>query len=218
MKKGKLLVFEGIDGSGKTTQVELLKKFLHSKELSFRTISFPRYGENPDANLVADYLSGKLGSIFEVDPFLLAKAYAGDRLLAKPLIEGWLKEGKIVIANRYVSSSKAHLGANISLEQRAEFMRWVDELEYQTNGIPKPHFNILLNVDPLVGQKNVSKDHKVDIHEKNIEHEQEASKIYLELSQTEENWVVLDCMEGGEMKSPEEIHQKIVEILKSKIL
>lgn len=217
MKKGKLFVFEGIDGSGKTTQVELLKKFLHSKRLSCETISFPRYGENKEANLVADYLRGNLGNLFGVDPFLLAKAYAGDRLLAKPLIEGWLKEGKMVIVNRYVSSSKAHLGANLDEEKRAGFMRWVDELEYQTNGIPKPDLTILLDVDPLVGQKNASKDHKVDIHEKDIEHESQASKIYLELSQAEENWVILDCMENGQMKPKEEIHKELLQVLEGKI-
>lgn len=217
LQRGKLVVIEGIDGSGKTTQIELLTKYFSERDFPYQTISFPRYEHNLYGKLIRRYLRGELGSRSLVNPYLVALAYAGDRVLAKPQIGEWLKGGKVVIANRYVSSSKAHLGANISSEQRAEFMRWVDELEYQTHRIPKPDLTILLNVDPLVGQKNALKDHKVDIHEKSIEHEQEASKIYLELSQAEENWVVLDCMEDGKMKSKEEIHKEILTLLINKI-
>lgn len=217
MNKGFFIVFEGIDGSGKTTQIELLTKYFSESDFPYQTISFPRYEHNLYGKLIRRYLRGELGSRSLVNPYLVALAYAGDRTLAKEQINKWLGEGKIVIANRYVSSSKAHLGANLDEEKRAEFMRWVDELEYQTHGIPKPDLTILLNVDPLVGQKNASKDHKVDIHEKSIEHESEASKIYLELSRTEENWVVLDCMEDNQMKSPEEIQSDIRQIVNKKL-
>lgn len=212
-KQGLLIVIEGIDGSGKTTQIELLKKFLYLKGLPCEIISFPRYGENPEANLVADYLKGNLGSIFEVDPFLLAKAYAGDRLLAKPLIEGWLKEGKIVIANRYVSSSKAHLGANLAEEKRKEFLDWIDELEYRSNGMSKEDLTILLVVDPTVGQQNARVQHQPDMHEKSIKHLDEANKIYLELAKQELNWYMVDCMKDGEMRKKQDIHQEVMEIL-----
>lgn len=210
--KSKLLVFEGIDGSGKTTQIQLLEKYLQEKNITFEIISFPRYEDNTYGKLIRKYLNGEMGELKKIDPYLIAPSYAGDRLLAKPLIENWLNEGKLVIANRYISSSKAHLGANLVEEKREEFMRWLDQLEYQTNGIPRSDLNILLNVDPKTGHINVQGGQK-DIHEDNLNHLEEASKIYLELSKGEDNWKVVDCMEGAKMKDKEAIHKSVVEIL-----
>jgi dTMP kinase len=219
MKKDLLIVIEGIDGSGKTTQIELLKQYLASQGLAFgpkdhevETISFPRYEDNLYGQLIRRYLEGEFGRINEVNPYLIAQAYAGDRALAKPLIESLLHSGKLVIANRYVSSSKAHLGANLPEDQREEFMGWIDKLEFQTNGIPKEDLTILLDVDPKVGKANVSGKQK-DIHEDDFKHLQGAAKIYLELSKAEPNWKVVDCMEGDHMKSKEGIHRQVVQTL-----
>ena len=220
LQGGKLIVIDGIDGSGKSTQIELLKKYLQEKNILFEIINFPRYGENIYADLVTRYLEGKFGSISDVNPYLMALAFAGDRLLAKPLIENWLVEGKMVIANRYVSSSKAHLSANLDEGKRESFMEWIDRLEYQTNGMPKPNLTILLNVDPRVGQKNALDNNSPDMHEESLKHLEKARKNYLELSQAnpdsigaEENWVVLDCMENNKMKPPQRIHQDLLNIL-----
>lgn len=208
---GKLLVFEGVDGSGKTTQIRLLGEYLKEKNIDFAVISFPQYGKNEYADKVYDYLSGKFGRLGEVDPYFIAKAYASDRLLAKPLIEGWLKMGKVVIANRYVSSSKAHLGANV-LKKREDFIKWIDELEYKKNGMPKEDLTILLVVNPKIGQKNSQTKNHPDIHEDNLGHLQKTSEIFLKLSQTEKNWIVINCMENGQMKSPQQINQEIINL------
>lgn len=216
--KGLLLVFEGIDGSGKTTQIELLKQYLTSQDVVWEAINFPRYEDNLYGKLIRRYLKGEFGSIQNVNPYLIALAYAADRFLAKPLIDNWLQSGKVVLANRFVSSSKAHLGANLPEDQRENFMEWIDQMEYQNNKMPKPSLNILLKVDPKAGQQNALKDHLIDIHEKSIEHEQKASKIYLELSQKEPNWVVVNCMEDGQMRNKEDINKKIVEILQNILL
>lgn len=213
MRNGKLIVIDGIDGAGKTTQIDLLKKYLKGRNIAFEMISFPQYGKNEYAKQIKDYLEGKLGKIEDVEPYFIAKIYAADRLTAKDLINGWLSSGKLVIANRYISASKAHLGANITRDKQEEFLNWLDELEYQINGMPKPDLTILLNVDPKTGQENALRDNQEDIHEKSREHEEKAAKIYLELSQKENNWVVVDCMKDGKMKSKEEIHKKIMEIL-----
>lgn len=218
MSKGKLLVIDGIDGSGKTTQIELLKKYFQEKNISYEVVSFPQYGKNEFADRTSDYLSGKLGKLSDIDPYEMAKVYASDRKTASDLISAWLEDGKLVIANRYVSSSKAHLGANIDESKRENFIRWLDELEYKTNGMPKPDLTILLKVDPKVGQENAQKDHQVDLHESSLDHEQKAAKIYLKLSQKEGNWVVVDCMENGRMRTPEDIHQEIIKVLSEKLL
>lgn len=212
MKKGRLIVIEGIDGSGKTTQIELLKKALASQSLAWEAISFPRYEDNVYGKLVKRYLEGEFGKLGEIDPHFPALAYAGDRSLAKPKIVKWLAEGKLVIANRYVSASKAHLGANLPEEKRAEFFIWLDEVEYQINGLPKEDQTILLSVDPKVGQQNVLNKEHHDIHEENLKHLEEASKIYLQLAE-KENWQVVDCMENGKMKDREKINKEILGIL-----
>lgn len=211
MKKGRLIVIEGIDGSGKTTQIELLKKNLALQGETLQVISFPRYEDNIYGKLVRRYLSGEFGSIKEVNPYLMACIFAGDRLLAKPLIEKWLAEGELVLTNRYVSASKAHLGANLPEEKRQEFFKWLDEVEYRINDIPKEDQTILLVVDPKVGQQNVLRKQHLDIHEQNLKHLEEANKIYLELAK-KENWQVVDCMEDGRMKDKEKIQQEILRI------
>lgn len=212
MSKGLLIVIDGIDGSGKTTQTQLLTKYLTDKNIPHQVISFPRYEDNLYGHLIRRYLDGEFGTTAQVNPYLIALAYAGDRALAKPLIESWLNSGRLVIANRYVSSSKAHLGANLAEDKRAEFMRWLERLEYETNRLPKPDLTVLLDVDPAVGQKNVA---GADLHEKDLVHLEKASKIYLELSQAEPNWQVVNCMSNGTMQTKEEIHHQITALLKS---
>lgn len=216
MKQGKLIVIEGIDGSGKTTQIELLKKYLASRARPCEAISFPRYEDNIYGKLIKRYLEGEFGSIDKVNPYLLALAFAGDRLLAKPAVEKWLAEEKTVLVNRYVFSSKAHLGANLAEGKRAEFLRWLDELEYETNGLPKEDVTILLNIDPEKGQENVLGSH-FDLHEESLKHLEAANKIYLELAKQKSNWYVTSCMTDGKMKSPEDIHQEIKQVLYDKI-
>lgn len=212
MKKGSLIVIDGIDGSGKTTQVELLKQASGLQGQALQVISFPRYEDNIYGKLIKRYLEGEFGDINQVNPYLMALAFAGDRLLAKPQIDGWLSEGKIVIANRYVSASKAHMGANLPEGERSEFIKWLDELEYETNGMPKEDLTILLTVDPKIGQKNILGKH-TDIHEENLQHLEQANRIYLSLAKKEDNWYVVDCMEDGQMKPREEIHQAIACLL-----
>lgn len=215
--KGLLIVIDGIDGSGKTTQIEFLARSLKEQNIPFEMISFPRYEDNIYGKLVKRYLEGEFGSITEVNPYLMALAYAGDRALAKDLITGWLNGGKLVLANRYVSASKAHLGANLSEEKRKEFFLWLDELEYQTNGMSKEDRTILLTVEPAVGQKNALIKNSPDLHEENIKHLEKAQEIYLDLAKKENNWYVVDCMRDGVMRAPEDIYEELMQkILPSK--
>ncbi|MDD5147488.1 MAG: hypothetical protein PHV63_03025 [Candidatus Daviesbacteria bacterium] len=212
-KQGRLIVIDGIDGSGKTIQIELLKQVLASQGVPLETISFPRYEDNLYGKLVKKYLEGAFGFIDEVNPYLIALAYACDRTLAKTQIEKWLAEGKLVITNRYVSASKAHLGANLPEEKREEFFKWLNVLEYQTNGMPKEDLTILLAVNPKIGQSNILDKHQPDIHEGNLRHLEEANKIYLDLAKKQKNWYVVNCMGAHQMRSPEEIHQEVLRIL-----
>lgn len=211
MKKGLLIVIDGIDGSGKSTQMEFLKEYLASQDVVWEAISFPRYEDNIYGKLIKRYLEGEFGRINDVNPYLMACVYAGDRILAKPSIEKWLDEGRLVVVNRYVSASKAHMGANLPESAREEFINWLDELEYKTNGMPKEDLTILLKIDPKIAQKNIV-NIGPDIHEENLRHLKEADKIYLQLAENE-NWHVVDCMQNGNMKSKEEIHGQIRQMM-----
>lgn len=216
MNKGKLIVIDGIDGSGKTTQIELLKKHLARKASPFEAISFPRYEDNLYGKLIRRYLEGEFGDIKDVNPYLMSLAYAGDRLFAKPLIEKWLHDEKLVIANRYVSSNKAHQGANLPDNEKEKYFEWLDELEYKTNGLPKEDLTILLQVDPKIGQQNVQIKHVPDLHENDLNHLKKANKIYLELAK-QKNWAVVNCMRDGKMRSKEDIHKDILTILHGQV-
>ena len=188
--KGFLIVIEGIDGSGKTTQVNLLSEYLKNKNIPYEVINFPRYGNNEYTDQIERYLKGE--EKFDIQT--IAKVYAADRSLAKPQIENWLNEDKIVIANRYTAANIAHLGTDLKED------------------MPKPDLTMLLDVDPKVGQKNSLDPNRPDIHEEDLNHLEKARKYYLDLANSEENWKVIECMEGGEMKSKEQIHKLIVEI------
>lgn len=209
---GQLVVIEGTDGSGKTTQINLLSQFLKEKNIEFEVVSFPQYGKNEYANYIYDYLSGKYGDITSVDVHELARKYAEDRKTAKDQIKNWLDSGKLVIANRYVSSSKAHLSAHLDESKREEFINWIDDLEYQENKMPREGLTILLNVDPKVGQKNSQEKNHPDLHEDNLKHLEEARKIFLELSE-KNNWKIINCMEDGKMRSKENIQKDLLENL-----
>lgn len=211
LRRGKLIVIEGSDGSGKSTQVELLKKALDEKGMELEVFDFPRYEDNIYGDLVKRYLNGEFGEIDKVSPYLASLLFAMDRFLAKGEIEEALKNGKIVLCNRYTASNKAHMGANLPEDKREEFIGWIDEVEYKVNGLPKPDLTIFLNLPPEIGQQNIQGEK--DIHEKNLQHLKAANEIYQHLAESEPNWRVVECCENGQIKSPEAIHKDITAIV-----
>ena len=209
MKKGRLIVFEGTDGSGKATQVKLLSEKL---KIPHQVISFPRYGNNPHADQVKKYLKGELGK--KISPYEIALSYAGDRALAKIQIEKWLKTGKLVLADRYVSSSKAHLGAQLSGGEREKFINWLDNLEYKLNNLPGEDMVIFLYVPPGISQKNITG--KKDILEKDLKHQKITGKIYLKLAKNPK-WVTINCVKDGKMRNKNEINEEVRRVLIDKL-
>src|SRR5579863_6138881 len=141
--RGKLIALEGIDGSGKRTQLDLLARELDARGLATFRISFPRY-ESFYGKLVGRYLNGEFGPLEAVDPHLSALLYAGDRLEAKPEIEAALLSGKYVLADRYIASNLAHQSARVSLDHREEFVKWLKRLEYALYSLPAEDLVIYL--------------------------------------------------------------------------
>ena len=224
MKKGKFIVIEGTDGSGKGTQVALLIEHLKKDKKAVETADFPQY-DNFSGAFVAKYLRGEYGTANEVGPYRASVFYAVDRYDKSFDIKKWLAEGKIVVSNRYVSANMGHQTGKIEgKKKRDEFLDWLENFEYKMFGIPQPDVTILLYMPPEVGQKLVdqkakrdyTKGKKRDIHEADLDHLKNASEAYLYVAK-KYGWQVINCVEKGEILSREEIHKKIYNYI-SKII
>ncbi len=223
--RGKIIALEGIDGSGKRTQLDLLAAALEARRLATFRIGFPRY-ESFYGKLIGCYLNGEFGTLEAVDPHLSALLYAGDRLEARPEIEAALAAGKMVLADRYIGSNMAHQTARVAPEKREQFLAWLKRLEYGLYALPAEDLVIYLRVPVeeahrLVGLKAAREytNLKRDIQEADVKHLQETANIYDRLV-TEANWIRIDCVsEGsGPLNSPEEIHQSVIKAVESRIL
>jgi dTMP kinase len=216
---GKLIVIEGNDGSGKATQSKLLIEKLEEKGVKTEYFDFPRY-DNPCSSLVKNYLNGKYGSVDEVLAKVSSMFYAVDRYDASFEMKKALEENKIIICNRYVSSSMGHQASKIKdKKEREEFLEWLQDLEYNFFNIPKPDLTIFLHVDFLNNQKLIdNKGHrdylggeKRDIHE-DIKYIKSGGETYLELI-NKMNWIKIDCVKNNNLLSIEEINIKIMGVV-----
>lgn len=211
MTKGKLIVIDGTDGSGKTTQVEYLVARLKQEGHPVEFISFPRY-ETPTGMVVREYLDGHLGKADEVSAKLASILYAEDRYAAKAEMEAWLTAGKIVVANRYVAANMGHQGGKIhDPEARCAFMAWNDHLEHDILKLPRPDLNVILHMPAAIGQRlSRARDHgQTDIHQDDINHLRNAEATYLEIAQTYPNFALVECAEGDEPIPRERIHELV---------
>lgn len=222
-RKGKLIVVDGGDGSGKSTQAQLLVKYLKDKGFKVKYYDFPRYYSSFHGRLVGRFLAGEFGSLDSVSPYLASLAYALDRTSVKEEMEDWLDKGGIIVCNRYVTSNMAHQSAKLSEEKREEFIKWIDELEYRQHKMPRPDLVIYLYVPWQIGLRLTAKKADVrgyvkgfDIAEKDLKHRQEAEKMYLYLAKAQKNWVKIDCVKEGKILPIDKIHKRIVEIVNSK--
>ncbi|MFA6427130.1 MAG: dTMP kinase [Candidatus Magasanikbacteria bacterium] len=217
MNKGLFIMLEGTDGSGKSTQTNLLVERLKQERQQVEQISFPQYGK-PSAALVEDYLNGKFGSAEEVGPYRASILYAVDRFAASEQIKKWLSENKIVIANRYVASNMGHQGGKIkNPAERQKYFDWNYDLEYTILGIPKPEVNIILHVTPDISQQLVDKKgdreylkgKKRDIHEDDLHHLADAEQAYLDIAKHYPEFTLIECVQNNNMLPPDIIHKKI---------
>mgnify|MGYP003681884502 CR=1 FL=1 len=225
--RGKFFVFEGTDGSGKRTQLELLASYLENLGFEAEMTDFPQYYTSFFGGLVGRYLSGEFGDTGEVSPYLASLAYAGDRFEAKDKIERALTQGKFVISNRYIGSNMAHQAAKLIEGERETFWDWLLKLEFGIFKIPKPDLTIFLYVPVETGQGLVDRKgsrgylggKKRDIHERNLDYLREASRVYQKLSERFDDWERVDCVNrNGDLLSKEVIHQKITALLRDKVL
>ncbi len=222
-RKGKLIVIDGTDGSGKGTQTELLMKYLDEHQIKNKYIDFPRYYTSFHGQMVGRYLSGEFGNLESSSPYLTSLFYALDRLTARDEIVDWLEEGNTVVANRYTTSSMAFQTARIPKGKREEFLKWLYEMEYKEHKLPKEDVVLFLYVpveisQKLIEQKNkreYTKGQKKDINEANVNYQKEVLKLYLELAKKYKHWEVIKCVDArGRLLPIEKVHGKVISALK----
>lgn len=220
--RGKLIVLEGLDGSGKATQTELLWNALTQEGYAVKKVTFPDY-ESPSSSLVKMYLAGDFGTDAEsVNAYAASSFYAVDRY-ASYRMNWWdfYQNGGIVLANRYTTSNAVHQCAKLPKEQWDEYLYWLFDFEYNKIGIPKPDQVIYLDVDPDVSQKLLTKryggdEKKKDIHEQNL-HYLEHSRAAAQYCVKTLGWKRIQCSQNGEMRAKEEIQKDIQTLVKQLI-
>ncbi len=224
-KRGKLIVLDGADGTGKATQFKLLVETLQSENYAVATVDFPQYGTK-SAGPLEEYLNGKYG---QVNPYAASIFYAIDRFDVAFQIRQWLEQGKVVVANRYVTANAGHQGGKIAdYFERVKFFKWLDNLEYKIFNIPKPDLNIILHVPAVIAQKLVDKKKpetrkyangkKRDLHEADLKHLQNAERVYLEIAKLFPNTKLVECMNGKQLLAPRQIHNKVWELVRRIVL
>ena len=211
---GKLIVIEGTDGSGKSTQFRMLWEHLQADQVSFQHIVFPRYKEDSSA-LIRMYLGGQFGDKpSDVNAYTASAFFAVDRFASYKMDWGkWYEEGGLVLSDRYTTSNAVHQASKEPAEKQADFLKWLYELEYDRLGLPRPDLVIYLDVptdftEKMMRGREAATSTSADIHEQDLEYlatcrrtGKAAAEFY--------NWTVIDCVKDGAMRSIEDIHNEI---------
>jgi dTMP kinase len=226
----KLFVIEGVDGAGKSTQIRLLKDFFTSKGYNCEYLHFPRTESPYFGELIARFLRGEFGSLNDVDPYLVAMLYAGDRKDASDMISNWLSEGNIVLLDRYTYSNIAYQCAKLQdLSNQDKLMDWILSLEFDHFAIPKPDLNIFLDVPFAFTERNLAKNRTGsdrdylngtrDIHEESMIFQKKVRDIYLRVSESDDHLAVINCSNSdGTMLTPSQIFDLIIKVFNKRKL
>ena len=212
---GKLIVIEGTDGSGKSTQFRLLTEAVEQAGYEFRKLVFPQYKEESSA-LIRMYLGGQFGDKpSDVNAYAASAFYAVDRYASYKKVWGaWYEEGGLVLSDRYTTSNAVHQASKEPETGRAEFLRWLYEFEYDKLGLPRPDLTIYLDVpteytEQLMRAREAATGTSADIHEQDLgylatcrEMGRTAAEYY--------GWTVIHCVRDGKMRSIEDIHEEIL--------
>ena len=211
---GKLIVLEGTDGSGKSTQFRLMAQRLTDEKVEFRRLVFPRY-ENESSALIRMYLGGQFGTKpSDVNAYAASAFYAVDRYASYKQDWGkWYEDGGLILSDRYTTSNAVHQASKETGESQDAFLKWLYEFEYDKLGLPRPDLTIYLDVptdftEKLMRSREQNTGTKADIHEQDTEYlatcrrtGRAAAEFY--------GWTVIDCVKDGQMRSIEDIHEEI---------
>jgi dTMP kinase len=224
-KKGKLIVIDGTDGTGKSTQIELLVRHLRKDGRKVKVIDFPQYYSNFFGKFIGHCLSEQYYNWINIHPKIASIAYAADRWEASEKIRNWLNRGYIVLANRYASANQIHQGGKIANpNKRKNFIKWLEDMEYRVFKIPKPDLVFFLSLPMSTILKLIKERHKKsaraylgkkkDIVEGNVPYLTNSNRTALWLTKRQKGWVRIDCLKNGAIDTRENIHRKIYESVK----
>ena len=216
--KGKLIVFEGTDGSGKATQSQLLCQHLAQVGVGHRRIDFPRYGD-PFAEPASLYLHGALGTKPEdVNAYAASLFFSVDRFASyKQDWGGFYEQGGLVVADRYTTSNAVHQASKLPEEERGPFLQWLFQLEYERLGLPEPDLVIYLDMPTEITERMMRSREdrtgtKADIHEQDEAYLRQCRANAREVVRAC-GWTVIDCAEGEAPRTPEDIHRQVWKIV-----
>ena len=222
-----LVVLEGLDGAGKSTQVKKLRTYLESLYGSLEYVHFPRYDAPVYGDLISRFLRGDFGSNESVHPQLVALLFAEDRHGAAPAMKETLEKGGVILLDRYVYSNIAYQCAKLKDEQEAEGLRdWIFNTEYGDFELPKPDLNIFLDVPISFVESKLKADRAgddrdylaggQDIHEADIEFQKRVRAIYQRQCEIDPKFIRIDCSdEYGMMLPPGAIFEKVKAVVDS---
>lgn len=211
---GKLIVIEGTDGSGKSTQFRLLTDRLESEQVKFQKLVFPQYSE-PSSALIRMYLGGEFGkSPSDVNAYAASAFYSVDRYASYRKVWGkWYKEGGLVVSDRYTTSNAVHQASKEPEDKREDFLNWLYDFEYDKLGLPRPDLVIYLDVPTDFTAKMLrhreSETHThADIHEQDMQYLATCRRMGRAAAE-HYGWTVIRCVRDGAMRSMEDIHEEI---------
>ncbi len=218
----RFIVIEGTDGSGKTTQLSELLNYAQENGIPTHILDFPQYKEFW-GRTVGKFLDGQFGNFEDTSPYLVQPLYMLDQASRGPSIRQALAEGKLVLSNRYLTSSMAHQTARFnSPAEQQEFLEWVQEAGYTHLNMPKPDLVIVLYVPPVISyqlardaqQRKTNAYSEKDIAEENLEHQEKSAYMYQTLCNTYPEWVLIQCIdEEGNLLDIKSIHQLVKETI-----
>ena len=208
---GKLIVIEGIDGSGKLTQLHLLLDYLDRNKIKHSSFDFPQYKKTFFGDFAGRFLKGEFGHFSRINPYLASFPYAADRWQVKEKLWQAIDQDQFVICNRYTPSS-IYQAVKVKPIERQKFLDWVETLEYEVFGIPRPNLVIFLYVPLTFAQTLIAKKTK-DQYEKNFFYLKKVENMYLDTVKINKNWVKIDCVENNKIISPEIIHRRVLDKL-----
>lgn len=211
---GKLIVIEGTDGSGKSTQFRLLTQRLTNEGKNFQKLVFPQYKEESSA-LIRMYLGGEFGTKpSDVNAYAASAFYAVDRYASYKKVWGqWYEQGGLVLSDRYTTSNAVHQTSKEPEEKQGDFLKWLYEFEYDKLGLPCPDLVIYLDVptgftEKMMRSREAATNTSADIHEQDMGYLATCRRIGKAAAEFY-NWTVIDCVRDGAMRSIEDIHEEI---------
>ena len=212
---GKLIVIEGTDGSGKSTQFRLLTQRLENENIAFQKIVFPQYSE-PSSALIRMYLGGEFGTNpSDVNAYAASTFFAVDRYASYKKVWGqWYEQGGLVVSDRYTTSNAVHQAVKCAPEEREAFLRWLDDFEHHKMGLPRPDLVLYLDMPTdravsLLRQRENDTHTQADIHELDAGYLAACRSCALQAAQLL-NWQVVRCVDGeGRLRSIQSIHEEI---------